>query len=444
MKKKLNSIRVIALGYMLMILVGALLLMLPCASRSGESAGFIEALFTATSTSCVTGLVVLDTATSWTLFGQIVIICLIQVGGLGFMTIATLFFKMLKKRMGLREKEIMVESINDDNLGSIMQLTGKIAAGTAIFELLGALLLSIRFIPDFGIAKGIWYSVFHSISAFCNAGFDLMGVFEPYCSLTHYANDALVIITVSFLITVGGLGFLVWDDALKNKHHLKKYRLHTKVVLTVSAILTFGGAIAFLVFERNFTNSGVSGTQALLASLFDSVTARTAGFNSVDTASLSPAGKILTTFLMFIGGSPGSTAGGMKTTTFAVIFISTVNGILRRESKGIFGRRLEKDAIGKASSVAFTNISLALAGIILISAFQPSLELSDVIFEVVSAIGTVGMTTGITRDLETASRLIIIFLMYCGRVGSVSFALALTEKKAEPPVKNPREKITIG
>lgn len=444
MKKKLNSIRVIALGYMLLILVGSFLLMLPCASQSGESVGFVNALFTATSTSCVTGLVTLDTATSWTLFGQIVLICLIQIGGLGFMTIATVFFKMLKKRMGLREREIMVESINDDNIGNIMQLTGKIAIGTAIFELLGALFLSVRFIPDFGIAKGIWYSVFHSISAFCNAGFDLMGVLEPYCSLTHYVDDTLVVLTISFLITVGGLGFLVWDDILKNRYHFKKYRLHTKIVLSVSAILTFGGAVAFLIFEKDFTNEGVGLKQSLLASLFDSVTARTAGFNSVDTASLSPASKILTIFLMFIGGSPGSTAGGMKTTTLAVIFISTVNGILRRESKGVFGRRLETDAINKASSVAFTNISLVLAGIILISAFQPSLEIPDVIFEVVSAIGTVGMTTGITRELETVSRLIIIFLMYCGRVGSVSFALALTEKKAEPPIKNPREKITIG
>ncbi len=444
MKKKLSSLRVISLGYALIILTGALLLMLPFASQSGHSASFIEALFTATSASCVTGLIVLDTATSWTVFGQIIILCMIQVGGLGFMTIATLFFKLLKKRVGLREREIMVESINDDNIGSIMQLTGKIAAGTAIFEGAGALLFAIRFIPDFGIAKGIWYSVFHSVSAFCNAGFDLMGITEPYSSLTAYADDTLVILTVSFLITVGGIGFLVWDDIYKNKLNFKKYRLHTKIVLTVSAILTFGGAVAFLFFERNFTNNDVGIKQTLLASFFDSVTARTAGFNSVDTASLSPASKILTIFLMLIGGSPGSTAGGIKTTTLAVILVSTVNGILRRESKGVFGRRLEKDAIHKASSVAFTNITLALTGIILICAIQPSLEISDVFFEVASAIGTVGMTTGITRDLEIAPRLIIAFLMYCGRVGSVSFALALTEKKAPPPVKNPREKITIG
>lgn len=444
MKKKIPSIRIIAFGYMLFVLTGALLLTLPFASRSGESVGFINALFTATSSSCVTGLVVMDTATSWSLFGQIVIICLIQVGGLGFMTIATLFSMALKRRIGLRARMTMVESINNDNIGSVLELTKTIVIGTAIFEGAGALLLATRFIPEFGLAKGIWYSVFHAISAFCNAGFDLMGVYEPYASLTLHADDVLVNVTVMALITLGGLGFFVWDDIYKNKLKFKKYSLHTKLVLTVSAILTFGGALLFMIFERNFTNAGAGVGQSILNSFFDSVTARTAGFNTTDTAALSPAGKILTVILMFIGGSPGSTAGGMKTTTLAVIAISTFNGMRRRQSKGIFGRRLEKDAIHKASSVAFTNLTLALTGVILICAFQPSLNISDIIFEVTSAIGTVGMTTGITRDLITASRIVIIFLMYCGRVGSVSFALALMEPHSAPPVKNPREKITIG
>ncbi len=444
MKKKIPSIRIIAFGYMLFVLTGALLLTLPFASRSGESVGFINALFTATSSSCVTGLVVMDTATSWSLFGQIVIICLIQVGGLGFMTIATLFSMALKRRIGLRARMTMVESINNDNIGSVLELTKTIVIGTAIFEGAGTLLLATRFIPEFGLAKGIWYSVFHAISAFCNAGFDLMGVYEPYASLTLHADDVLVNVTVMALITLGGLGFFVWDDIYKNKLKFKKYSLHTKLVLTVSAILTFGGALLFMIFERNFTNAGAGVGQSILNSFFDSVTARTAGFNTTDTAALSPAGKILTVILMFIGGSPGSTAGGMKTTTLAVIAISTFNGMRRRQSKGIFGRRLEKDAIHKASSVAFTNLTLALTGVILICAFQPSLNISDIIFEVTSAIGTVGMTTGITRDLITASRIVIIFLMYCGRVGSVSFALALMEPHSAPPVKNPREKITIG
>lgn len=444
MKKKFSSIRIIAFGYMLFILVGALLLTLPFASSSGHSVGFFNALFTATSASCVTGLVVLDTATSWSLFGQTVIICLIQVGGLGFMTISTMFSILLKRRIGLRERMTMVESINNDNIGSILSLTKTIVIGTAIFEGAGALLLATRFIPEFGIAEGIRYSVFHAISAFCNAGFDLMGVYEPYSSLINHADDAVVMITLMALITIGGIGFFVWDDIHKNKLRFKKYSLHTKLVLTVSAILTFGGAALFMIFERNFTNADAGFAQSLLNSFFDSVTARTAGFNSTDTAALSPASKILTVILMFIGGSPGSTAGGLKTTTLAVIAISTFNGIRRRQSKGIFGRRLEDDAIHKASSVAFTNITLVLTGVILICAFQPELAIPDIIFEVASAIGTVGMTTGITRDLALASRIVIVFLMYCGRVGSVSFALALMEPKTSPPVKNPKEKITIG
>lgn len=444
MKKKISSIRVIALGYMIMIIIGTLLLMLPFSSQNGQSAPFNEALFTATSASCVTGLIVRDTATQWTVFGQAVIITLIQIGGLGFMTVATWFSMLLKRRMGLQERELMVMSINNDNIGSIKGLTKTIICGTAIIEGTGALLFATRFIPQFGWAKGIWYSVFHAISAFCNAGFDLMGIQTPYASLVNYSDDITVNFTVCALITLGGLGFLVWDEIHRKKFRFKYYSLHTKLVLVVSAILTFGGAILFFIFERNFTNAESGALESVLTSLFSSVTARTAGFNTVDTAALSPASKMLTVFLMFIGGSPGSTAGGMKTTTLAVIAISTFNGIRRRQSKGIFGRRLEKDAIHQASSVAFTNISLALLGIMLVCAIQPSFNISDVIFEVSSAIGTVGMTTGITRDLALASRFIIAFLMYCGRVGSVSFALALMEKKAAPPIKNPREKITIG
>lgn len=444
MKRKFSQTRIIAIGFFSVIVIGTLLLMLPVASQSGESAGFVPALFTAVSSSCVTGLIVVDTATSWTLFGQIVIICLIQIGGLGFMTIATMFSMLLKRKMGLRAKEVMVESISTEHIGGITGLTRKIIAGTAIFEGAGTILLATRFIPRFGWGKGIWYSVFHSVSAFCNAGFDLMGITEPYSSLTGFADDAVVVLTVSMLIIIGGIGFLVWDDISKKKTKFKYYQLHTKIVLTVTAILLVIPTVLFFIFERDCTNKDLSFGQSLLNSVFDSVTARTAGMNTTDTAALSPASKVLTVFLMFIGGSPGSTAGGIKTTTLAVIAMSTFNGITRRQSQGIFGRRLEKDAIHKASSVVFTNLSLAIFGTIAILAIQPNLDIGDVIFECASAIGTVGMTTGITRDLATASRLIIAFLMFCGRVGSVSFALALMEKKAAPPVKNPREKITIG
>ena len=444
MKKVFSRTRTIALGFIIIIAVGTALLALPISSQTGESVGFVPALFTAVSSSCVTGLVVLNTATAWTPFAQVVILILIQIGGLSFMTIATTFSLILRRKMGLREKEIMVESINAEHIGGIMQLTKEIIIGTAIFESVGAILLATRFIPRFGLPRGIWYSVFHSVSAFCNAGFDLMGTETPYISLCEFSDDFVVNATLSALIIIGGIGFLVWDDLRKKKLKYKYYQLHTKIVLAVTAALLVIPTILFLIFERNFTNEGLSFGHSLLNAFFDSVTARTAGFNTTDTAALSPASKIMTIFLMFIGGSPGSTAGGIKTTTLAVIAVSTFNGIMRRESKGVFGRRFEKDAIHKASSVVFTNITLAIVGLLAICAVQPTLAIEDVAFECISAIGTVGMSTGITRDLSTASRLIIAFLMFCGRVGSVSFALALMDRRASPPVKNPRDKITIG
>lgn len=444
MKRSFSSIRVIALGYAAVVALGTILLLLPVSSATRMSAGVPNALFTAVSASCVTGLVVCNTATAWSPFGQAVILVLIQIGGLGFMTIATGFSMMLRRRLGLRERQIMQESINVDNIGKIASLTKMILRGTALFEGGGTLLLALRFVPRFGWKHGLWLSVFHSISAFCNAGFDLLGAQSPYCSFVDYADDALVTLTLCVLITVGGLGFIVWEDLMRHRLRFSRYSLHSKLVLTVSAVLTFGGALLFLLVERHATNADVGAKQALLASLFDAVTARTAGFNTVDTASLSSAGKFLTMLLMYVGGSPGSTTGGIKTTTVAVIAISTFNGIRRRESKGVFGRRLETDALSKAISVAFTNLTLALAGMLFIFALQPELHFSDVVFEVLSAIGTVGMSTGITRALHPAARLIIVYLMFCGRVGSVSFALALLEKRARPAIMNPREKITLG
>lgn len=444
MKKLLSRTRIIALGFIIMILVGSLLLMLPVASADGQSADPVTALFTATSASCVTGLIARDTATGWSVFGQTVIIVLIQIGGLGFVTVATMFSMLLRRKMGLQEREMMVQSISSDHVSGILTLTKKIICGTAIFEGAGTLLLAIRFVPQFGWPRGLRFAAFHSVSAFCNAGFDLMGYQEPYSSFTAYADDPLVILTLSVLITVGGIGFLVWDDIQKNKWHFKRYKLHTKLVLTVSAILTFGSTLLFLLFERHATGENFAFGGELLAALFDSVTARTAGFNSVDTASLSNASKMLTVFLMFIGGSPGSTAGGMKTTTLAVLAVCSFNGIRRRESQGIFGRRLEKNAIYNACSVVVIVIGLAFTAILVIMAIQPELGFADVVFEAASAIGTVGMTTGITRDLLPVCKIIIALLMYCGRVGSISFALALMEKRAAPLVKTPRESISIG
>jgi trk system potassium uptake protein TrkH len=431
------------LGFFVVICLGTCLLMLPAASRSGRGAGFLTALFTATSASCVTGLVVVDTATNWSLFGQLVILLMIQIGGLGFMTIATMFFFLIRKRISIRERSVLAESINTTYIGRILEITGTIIAGTLIFELAGAALLSIRFIPQFGPARGIYYAVFHSVSAFCNAGFDLMGINQPYSSFTAYSGDALVNITLIVLITVGGIGFLVWDEVLHKGLRWRKFSLHTKITLAFSALFTFGGALCFFLLERNRMNAGMPLGEQVLVSLFSSVTPRTAGFNTVDTAALSPGSRLLTAVLMFIGGSSGSTAGGVKTTTFAVLLLFLAAGIRKQRCAYAFGRRIPDDALKGAAVIVFTNLLLGLTGALVICGVQ-NLPLSDVMFEVLSAIGTVGLSTGITRSLGVLSRLVVILLMYSGRVGSVSFAIALLERRAAPPVTYPEEAVTIG
>lgn len=443
MRRKLSHMQIIALGFFLMIMVGTVLLMLPISSRSGQWTAFIDALFTATSASCVTGQVVKDTGTYWSTFGHVVIIVLIQVGGLGFMTIATLFFLACRKRMGLRKRAVMVESISYSQVAGILPFVKKIVLGTLFFEGMGALLLSIRFIPEFGPGRGIAYSVFHAISAFCNAGFDLMGIKEPYSSFCDYSGDWLVSLTIMFLIVMGGLGFMVWEDIGQKKLDVRRYSLHTKIVLTMSAVLIFGSTALFFLFERDNLGAGLPLHEQVLTALFDSVTARTAGFNTTDTAGLTDSSKLLTIILMFIGGNSGSTAGGVKTTTIAVILIYTVCGLRGHQHATVFGRRLEEDSIKKATYVFFTNLLLALGGTLVICGVQ-KFDVLDVMVECFSAGGTVGMTTGITRELNTVSKLVIIFLMYCGRVGSISFGSALLEKRALPPVTAPTEKITIG
>ncbi len=440
---KMSHVQIIALGFFLIIMIGTFLLMLPVSTKNGQGAGFLEALFTATSSSCVTGLVVQDTSTYWSGFGQAVILLMIQIGGLGFMTIATMFFMLLRKRVHLRGRELLTESISVNQVGGIMRLAKKILIGTFLIEGIGALLLMIRLVPLYG-TQGIWMSVFHAVSAFCNGGFDLMGQHTGvYSSLTAFRGDWLVNVVIMALIIIGGVGFVVWDDMMTYKFKLKRYHLHSKIVLFMSGILIFGGAFLFLLVERNATGAGLPVGEQILAALFDSVTARTAGFNTVDTAALSDAGKLLTIALMFIGGSPGSTAGGVKTTTIMVLMLYSFSYMRKNRSTSIFGRSLEEDALRKASAVFFTNLMLALGATILISAIQ-SLPMLDILFETFSAIGTVGMSTGITRELNDISRICIIFLMYCGRVGSLSFANALAGKRKVAPVRDAVEKITIG
>ena len=442
--KLLSYPQMIALGYLLVIAIGTAVLSLPIASRNNVSAGFINALFTATSATCVTGLVVFDTYTQWSFFGQLVLLILIQIGGLGFMTVITMFSFLLKRKIGLKERGLLRESMNTMYIGGIVRLIKKILLGTLLFEGLGAILLSIRFIPRMGLKEGIYNGIFHSISAFCNAGIDLMGKYGKYSSLISFSNDAVVCITIILLIIIGGIGFFVWDDVTKHKHHFKKYQLHTKIVLSTTVILIVLGTMGFYVFERSNLLSEMGIGEKIIASIFGAVTPRTAGFNTVDTAALTPASKLLTMILMFIGGSPGSTAGGIKTTTFAVILISLWSSLRYERNDNIFGRRLEDNALKMASSVVTVNLILTLSATFLIIATNATLSLSDVLFEVLSAMGTVGLSTGITSDLNTFAQIVIVLLMYCGRVGSISLALVFTEHRIPSSVQNPREKINIG
>lgn len=441
--KKLTQTQMIVIGYLLIILLGTMLLMLPVSTKSGEVTPFLDALFTSTSASCVTGLVIADTSQNWSLFGQSVILCLIQIGGLGFMTIGVFFAIVLRRKIGLWMRGTLQESVNVMQIGGIVRLAKKIIIGTLIFEGAGAVLLAIRFSKEFEWGKAVYYGVFHSISAFCNAGFDLMGSEEAYISFSNYSDDIWINVVIMSLIIIGGIGFFVWNDISVNRWKVKNYRLHTKIVLVTTAVLIVGGAVLLYLFEADASMQGMSEKGKILSSLFGSVTARTAGFNTTDTAALSESGKVLTAILMFIGGSPGSTAGGIKTTTLVVLVVYVKANLRQNANCNVFHRRLHEDTIRKASTVLCTNLFLAVIAILILITVQP-IALTDALFEVVSAIGTVGMSTGLTRELGTVSKIIIIFLMYCGRIGSMTFALSLRGHKAVAPVREPVEQITIG
>lgn len=440
--RKMPQTRVLALGFAAIILIGTLLLMLPFASREGKT-GFLTALFTSTSATCVTGLVVADTYQHWTIFGQLVILALIQIGGIGFMTIGVYVAVLLKKKIGLKEREFLHESVSTLEVAGVVRLTKKIVQGTLLFEGIGAVLLAVRFVPAKGLIRGVYYSIFHSISAFCNAGFDLMGDTQAYSSFVTYEGDVLVNLTLMALILIGGIGFIVWDDIYRNGLKFRKYLLHTKIVLVTTLALTVLGTILFLLVERNGVFSEMTVTERLMGAMFAAVTPRTAGFNTTDVGAMTAAGKLLTMGLMFVGGSPGSTAGGIKTTTFVVMVLTAVATIRNSYGTNIFGRRLEEDVIKRASTVFTINLMLAVTAAMVLLGLQ-NLPMDDVLVEVFSAISTVGMSAGITRELGKLSRCVIILLMYCGRLGSLTFALSFAQKKIVPPVQQPAEKIVVG
>lgn len=437
-KKHLSSAQIIIFGFLGAILAGTLLLMLPIASKSGEMTTFSDSLFTATSAVCVTGLIVLDTATYWSFFGQAVILLMIQIGGLGIVTLAVATAMVAGRKIGLMQRSTLQEAISAPKVGGIVRLAGFILRTTFIAEALGAILLSFVFTKDFGL-KGIWLGVFHSVSAFCNAGFDLMGEAAPFSSLTGYYNQPLVNITLILLIIFGGIGFLVWEDIKTNKLNVRKYRLQSKVVLLTSLALI---VIPFLyLYFREFTY--LSGAERVFVSLFQSVTTRTAGFNTTDLNALSGTGKSLMSVLMLIGGSPGSTAGGMKTTTIAVLVFSSISVFLKKDDVECFGRRIATITIKNAAAILLMYLMLFSLGGAAISTIE-NLPLSDCLFETASAIGTVGLTLGITPKLCVFSRLILIALMFFGRVGGLTIIFATVNRTNNNISRKPKEQITVG
>ena len=437
--RHITSFQVISLGFLSVILLGSLLLMLPIATKSGQCTSFLDALFTATSAVCVTGLVVNDTATYWSLFGQGVILLLIQIGGMGIITIAIAIAVVSGRKIGLMQRSTMQEAISAPTVGGIVRRTQFIIRTTILIEIIGAVLLAPVFCRDFGFWKGIWYALFHSISAFCNAGFDLIGIRTPFSSLTSYSVQPIVNLVIMMLIIAGGIGFLTWEDIKNHKWHFKKYRMQSKVIFMVTGILIFLPALYFFYFE--FSN--VPLTERVWVSLFQSVTPRTAGFNTADLGAMNDSSKAIMILMMLIGGSPGSTAGGMKTTTIAVLILNAFATFGREPETEVFGRRFDNTVVKNAATIAILYFFLFFAGGIAISQIE-HVALSDCLFETASAVGTAGLTLGITTELGLVSHLILVVLMYLGRVGGLTLIYAAISVKIQSGAKRPLDKITVG
>lgn len=438
-KNRFTSFQIIILGFVAVILIGALLLMLPVSSKAGIITPFNEALFTSTSAVCVTGLVVQDTATYWSWFGQGIILVLIQIGGLGVITIAVSFELLSGRKISLMQRSVMQEAISAPKVGGIVRLTGFVLKGTFLVEFTAAFIMMPVFVKDFG-AKGIWMAIFHSISAFCNAGFDLMGTENvKYASLTSYVSHPLINITIMLLIIIGGIGFLTWEDILKNKYRIKSYRMQTKVILTTSLLLILFPA--FFFFFRDFADMPIQ--ERIFSSLFQAVTPRTAGFNTADLTLMTKDGLGIVIALMLVGGSPGSTAGGMKTTTLAVLIANTWACFRRNEDAQMFGRRIENSTVKNAATIFMMYIVFFFGGAIVISAVE-DLSFSTCLFETASAIGTVGLTLGITPGLGIISQIILMILMFLGRVGGLTLIYAALSGNGKKISKLPQEKMMVG
>ena len=444
--RSLNATRIVAASFAIIILVGALLLTLPVASRDGQSAGFFTGLFTATSSSCVTGLILVDTWTQWTLFGQVVILPMIQLGGLGFMTVVSLISFALHRRIGLSERLIMVSTLNLDSMDGVVRVVRHALMGTFLLEGAGAVLMSLRLVPDFGLAGGLWRAVFHSVSAFCNAGFDLLGGrFGAFSSLAGYQDSPIMLGTTAALIAIGGLGFFVWEDILRARCW-GRLSVYSKMVLLITGLLIVGGAAFF--FLEEYHNPATLGDMPVwekaLNALFQSVTLRTAGFDAIGQGGLSESSKAMSTILMLIGGSSGSTAGGIKTATVAVLLLALRANLRGREQVTFRGRAIPFGQVLNAMTLTLVVLFVFLIASMVISTVE-GLPYLNCAYEVASAMGTVGLTTGITPELTRISQSILIVLMYLGRVGILSFSIALMTGKRRPAkLHYPEINVMIG
>ncbi|WP_411680381.1 TrkH family potassium uptake protein [Clostridium thailandense] len=437
-----NEIQILAIGFIIVIIIGAVLLCLPISSKRSAYTNLIDCIFISTSATCVTGLVTLDTGTYWSYFGQIVILMLIQIGGLGFMSIATLIALLMGRKITLKERLVIQQSLNSFTIQGLVKMSKYLLIFTFGVEAAGAAILATQFVPELGWAKGIYYGIFHSVSAFCNAGIDIIGGFR---SLTPYSDNAVILLTISALIVIGGLGFFVWQEIyyFKNK---RKISLHSKLVIISTIFLIVVGTVLMFLFEmdnpKTIGNMQMKGK--VLSSIVASVVPRTAGFNSISTADMSGEGIFLTMLLMFIGGSPGSTAGGIKTTTAALLIITVVSVIKGRGDAEVYERRIGKEIVYRALVVTVLGIGVVMIGTIILCMIEKPASLEYILYEVISAFGTVGLTLGLTPHLSVPSKIIVSLIMYAGRIGTLTLALSLAQKTIPGTIKYPEDKILIG
>ena len=445
-RKPDHAARVLISFFLLVIFLGSVLLSLPVSSRNGESCGAMTAVFTATSATCVTGLSLVDSYSQWSAFGQVVLLGLIQIGGLGYMAFVSVFYFLLRRRIGLRERLVLQQAMALDELKGVVRLVRLMLAGTFLVEGTGALILTLRFLMEYPLKKALWLGVFHAVSAFCNAGFDILGFITPGASLVAYRGDVAINLTLTALIVIGGLGFFVWNDLLMLRQKNHRLSVHTRLVLWTTGILLMGGTLAILALEWNnpATLGGLPVGKKILAAFFQSGTTRTAGFAAVDQGSLTGSGKLVSMLLMLVGGSSGSTAGGIKTVSVALLFLMSYSVLRNHKETVLFGRRIPQQQMASAASIALLVSGLGLMGGMILSATN-GFALSDCLYESISAICTVGLSTGITAGLNLGSKILLIVYMFFGRVGimTISFAF-MTKIPPDNAVRRPEARVLIG